>query len=76
MEISYKDNISNTKEALDLIKDSGIHIQSMDVNQSAKDKGTKLRLLVRIPDSVDIASIARSVKASGNVGKVEIKEKY
>ena len=76
LEISYKDNLPTTKDALDIIKSAGIQVQSIDVNQGAKDKGTKLRLLVRIPDTADIASIARSIKSSGNVGKVEIKEKY
>jgi len=75
--ISYRDNSASTKEALDIIKDSGIQVQSIDVNQGSKDnKGTKLRLLVRIPNTIDIATIARTIKASGNVGKVEIKEKY
>nr|AGS53360.1 MgtC/SapB transporter [uncultured bacterium contig00014] len=76
LEISYKDNTPNTKEAMDIIKQSGIMVQSLDINQGSKSKGTKLRLLVRIPSDVDIASIARSIKALGNVGKVEIKEKY
>ncbi|MCL2233550.1 MAG: MgtC/SapB family protein [Treponema sp.] len=74
--ISYKDNLPNTKEVLSLIKASGINIQSIDLNHGSKDKGTKLRLLVRIPVTADIASIAQSIKASGNVGKVEITEKY
>jgi putative Mg2+ transporter-C (MgtC) family protein len=74
--ISYKDNHSSTAEAMKIIKNSAIHVQSMDVNQGSKDKGTKLRLLIRIPNSADIASIAKSIKASGNVGRVEIKEKY
>ena len=76
MEIFYKNNEASTKEALDIIKRSGISVQSVDVNQGSKDKGTKLRLLATIPTTVDIASVARSIKASGNVGKVEIKEKY
>ena len=76
LEISYKENSPSTKEALEIIKASRIKIQSMDVQQGSKDKGTKLRLLVSIPSTVDIASIARSIKSSGNVGKVEIKEKY
>lgn len=76
LEISYKENSPSTKEALDIIKASRIKIQSMDVQQSSRNKGTKLRLLVSIPTTVDIASIARSIKASGDVGKVEIKEKY
>jgi len=76
LEISYRDNLPSTREALAIIKSSGIQVQSIDINQGAKDKGTKLKLLVRIPDTVDIASVARTVKSSGNIGKVEIKEKY
>jgi len=76
LEISYKDNTSSTMEAQTIIKNSGILVQSIDVNQGSGNKGTKLKLLVMIPNSVDIAQVARSIKASGNVGKVEIKEKY
>lgn len=76
LEIFYKNNSASTKEALEIIKKSGIAVQTIDVNQGSKDKGTKLRLLVRIPGTLDIASIARTIKASGDVGKVEIKEKY
>jgi putative Mg2+ transporter-C (MgtC) family protein len=76
LEISYKNNSPNTKETLDIIKTAGIQVQSIDVNQGSKDKGTKLRLLARIPNRIDLASLAREIKSSGNVGKVEIKEKY
>jgi len=76
LEISYKDNTASTREALDIVKKAGIEIQTIDVNQGTKEKGTKLRLLVRIPGSADIATIARSIKGSGKVSKVEIKEKY
>ena len=76
IEISYKDMVPNTKDTMEIIKESGIQVQSRDINQGSKDRGTKLKLLVRIPDSVDIAAIARSIKALGNIGKVEIKEKY
>jgi putative Mg2+ transporter-C (MgtC) family protein len=76
LEISYKNNSPDTKETLDLIRAEGLQVQSVDVNQGSKDKGTKLRLLVRIPSTADIATLAREIKSSGNVGKVEIKEKY
>ena len=76
LEISYKDNAPSTREVLDIVKDSGIKVQSIDVNQGSGEKGTKLRLLVSIPNTADIASIAKAIKTSGNVGKVEIKEKY
>ena len=76
LEIFYKDNKSSKKNAMDIIKKSGIEIQSEDIEQGSKVKGTKVRLLVRVPDSVDIASVARDIKTSGQVKKVEIKEKY
>ena len=76
LEISYKDNTANISEAREIIKKAGIFVQSLDINQGSKSRGTKLRLLVRIPNTVDIASIARTIKASGSVSKVEIKEKY
>ena len=77
LEITYKDNTPNTKEALELIKAAGVSIQSVDIQHGSKAKGTKLRLLVRIPVSSDIAFIARSVKKSSeNVSKVQITEKY
>ena len=76
LEIFYKDNNPNFKNALDIIKSSSIEIQSEDVNQGSKGKGTKLRLLVRVPGNIDIAAVARTIKASGHVRRVEIKEKY
>ena len=76
LEINYLDSSPNTLETMEIIKKSGIGIQSMDVIQNSSNTRTKLKLLVRIPSSLDLSSIARSIKASGNVGKVEIKEKY
>jgi putative Mg2+ transporter-C (MgtC) family protein len=76
LEITYKNSTADTKEALDIISASGLRIQSVDVNQGSKERGTKLRLLVGIPSTADIASLAKGIKSSGKVGKVEIKEKY
>ncbi|MCL2602161.1 MAG: MgtC/SapB family protein [Treponema sp.] len=76
LEITYKDNSTSTRDALEIVKSAGIQIQSIDVNHGSKDKGTKLRLLVRILDTTDIASLARSVKSSGNISKVQVTEKY
>ena len=76
LEITYNDNTFDSKEALDIIKKDGITIESMDVNHSQKNNGCRLRLLVQIPGRVDIASTAQSIKSTGNVSKVEIKEKY
>jgi putative Mg2+ transporter-C (MgtC) family protein len=76
MIISYKDNTTSIKNVQDIIRKSGMLIQSIDVLQGSANKGTKLKLLVMIPNTVDITSVARSIKASGSVGKVEIKEKF
>ncbi|MCL2008098.1 MAG: MgtC/SapB family protein [Treponema sp.] len=76
LEIFYKDNNSSTKGALEIIRSSGIEVQTMDVDQGSKERGTKLRLLVRVSGKIDIAEVARSIKASGQVKRVEIKEKY
>ena len=76
LEIFYKDNKLSKKSAMDIIKKSGIEIQSEDIDQGSKNKGSKLRLLVRVPDNVDIATVARDIKTSGQVRRVEIKEKY
>jgi putative Mg2+ transporter-C (MgtC) family protein len=76
LELIYRDSNPSTKEAKDIITAAGIRIQSMDVQQSSKGRATKLKLLVAIPDTADIASVAKTLKTSGNVGKVEIKEKY
>jgi putative Mg2+ transporter-C (MgtC) family protein len=80
LEVSYHKNPMNNpvdvKEAMKIIKNAGILVQSTDFNQGSEKKGAKLRLLIRIPGALDIASIAQSIKALENVNKVEIKEKY
>jgi putative Mg2+ transporter-C (MgtC) family protein len=75
LELIYRDPNPSTREAENIITAAGIRIQSKDVRQSSKGKATKLKLLVSIPNTVDLTSIAKDLKASGNVGKVEIKEK-
>ena len=76
LEIFYNTGVLNTGEAMKILRSSRIRIQSMDVAQGAKSKRTKLRLLVAIPNTVDITSMAQSIKSLDNVAKVEIKEKY
>jgi putative Mg2+ transporter-C (MgtC) family protein len=76
LEISYKTGRPNFSEAQEKIRSAKIRIQSMDVVQGSMNKPTKLRLLVSIPTTVDIASIAQELKSLDNITKVEIKEKY
>ena len=76
LEIFYKTGRPNISQAQDAIRSAKIRIQSMDVVQGSINKPTKLRLLVGIPTTVNIASIAQELKSLDNVTKVEIKEKY
>lgn len=76
MEILYKTGSPDTNETMKILRTSKIRLQSIDVLQGAKSKRTKLKLLVGVPSTLDIASIAKSIKSLDDVIKVEIKEKY
>jgi putative Mg2+ transporter-C (MgtC) family protein len=82
LELRYKHSSSpDTGAARDILKSFGIQIQSLDVNQGmgkekGKGAGTKVRFLVSIPDSADISRLAKAFKATGDVARVEIKEKF
>ena len=80
LELHYNHNASpDTAAAKDILKDFGIQIQSLDVNQGVgkgKEKSAKIRFLVSIPDSADITRLAKAFKTTGGVSRVEIKEKF
>jgi putative Mg2+ transporter-C (MgtC) family protein len=77
LELRYRHSNPDARKAVEILKTFGIRSQSMDVNQGAdKDKSSQLRLLVSIPDTTDIAKLARALKAAGGIARVEIKEKY
>ncbi|GHV52549.1 methyltransferase [Spirochaetia bacterium] len=76
LELFYKNSNPSAQEATDVLQGFGIRAQSIDVVQNSKGKGAKLRLMVSIPDATDISKLARSLKAAGNVARIEIKEKY
>ncbi|MDR0624378.1 MAG: MgtC/SapB family protein [Treponema sp.] len=77
LELQYKQSSPDTNETLEILKTFGVRTQSMDVNQGVgKSKGSRLRLLVSIPDVTDIAKLVKALKSAGEVARVEIKEKY
>jgi putative Mg2+ transporter-C (MgtC) family protein len=77
LNIIYKTNAPDTASAVKIVKQAGIRIQSMDVVESTKSKRTKLKMLLAVPSTSDIADVARDIKGAGkDVGKVEITEKY
>ncbi len=77
IEVTYKTSIPDTKEAMNILRSFGVRIQSIDMDQSiGKDKGARLRILAGISNNADIALIAKALKATGNVARFEMKEKY
>jgi putative Mg2+ transporter-C (MgtC) family protein len=77
LELSYKDNNPDIKEVLKILREYGVRVQSMDVDQGrGKGKGARLRLFTGIPNTVDIAKLARALKSAGKAERVEMKEKY
>jgi len=78
LELHYKHGVSpDIKAAQDILLSFGLHSQSPDVNQgTGKRRTTKIRFQVSIPESTDVAALARAFKAAGDVTRVEIKEKY
>jgi len=76
LEITYKTSPISSSGAMEIIKNAGILVHSTDFSQGSDKEGTILKLLIRIPGTLDIASIAQSIKALDNVSAVEIKEKY
>ncbi len=77
IELTYKTSIPDTKEAMGILKSFGVRVQSIDVDQSiGKGKGARLRILVGISNNMDISKLAKALKATGNVERFEIKEKY
>jgi putative Mg2+ transporter-C (MgtC) family protein len=77
LEISYKTNSYRTKEVQDIVNSYGVRIQSIDVNQNIlKRRGGRLRMLVGIPETTDVAKLAKALRAAGDVERIEIKENY
>ncbi|GHT53617.1 methyltransferase [Spirochaetia bacterium] len=80
LELNYKNSSPSIQEALDVLQIYGIRAQSVDVVQSTsrwkKGEGAKLRLMVSIPDTTDLSKLAKALKASGEVERIEIKENY
>ena len=76
VEIIYNTGSAETDEILAAMRSFNIRINSMDVVQGSKSKKTKLRLMAGIPSTIDITTIAQSIKSLKSVMRVEIKEKY
>jgi putative Mg2+ transporter-C (MgtC) family protein len=77
LELQYRQSNPDIRKAEEVLRSFGIHTRSMDVTQAAgKGKGSRIRILIGIPDTTDIAKLARALKSAGEIARVEIKEKY
>ena len=78
LEVHYREGCSPDFEfALGILKNFGIKNQSINVNQNlGKGKKTKVRFLVSLPSSVDFSQLTREFKSSGDIVRLEIKEKF
>jgi putative Mg2+ transporter-C (MgtC) family protein len=77
LELSFKGAVPDTKKIISILESFGVRVQTIDVNQSIGKSGvSKLRLLVGLPTATDLAKLVKGLKASGEIGRIEFKEKY
>ncbi|MDR0555191.1 MAG: MgtC/SapB family protein [Treponema sp.] len=77
LELSYKNSSPDTQRAQKILENFGIRVQSMDVNQGlGKGLPSKLRVLAWIPNDTNISKLAGALKKTGEVARIEIKEKF
>ena len=77
LEIYYSHSAEpDTSAILDILKKFGIESRSLNVNLGkSKGKSTKVRLLVSIPEMIDISELAKALRSSNDISRLEIKEK-
>ena len=77
LEVYYNHSAEpDTATALEILKSFGIESQSLNVNMGrGRRKNTKVRFLVSIPEVVDISKLAKALKGSNDISRLEIKEK-
>jgi len=77
LELSFKSTIPDTRKALEVLSSYGVRVQSIDVDQTlTKGGGSRIRLLVGFPTTTDLQKLSKALKETGNIERIEIKEKY
>lgn len=77
LELSYRGGAPDTKKALMVLEAFGVRIQTMDVDQTmGKGGGSRLRILVGLPVVTDLPKLIKALKDSGEIERIEVKEKY
>ena len=66
----------DTETALKVLKNFGIESKSLSVKmRQKKGKKTRVRFLVGVPETVDVSKLAKELKLSGDISRLQIKEK-
>ncbi|MBN1243486.1 MAG: MgtC/SapB family protein [Spirochaetales bacterium] len=80
LELRFKGEYPEHAKTLAVLKAFGIGVQSLDVAQHLGGKGAKgdsrMRLLVSIPTKTDMSRLSEALRKTGDVDRLEIKEKY
>lgn len=77
LELTFKSTIPDTRKSLEILSSYGVRVQSIDVDQTlTKGGGSRIRLLVGFPTTTDLQKLSKALKATGNIERIEIKEKY
>lgn len=77
LELSFKGSVPDTKKAVEVLEAFGVRVQTIDVEQNlAKGGGSRLRVLVGLPTATDLHKLTKALKASGDVERIDVKEKY
>lgn len=77
LELSFKGSVPDTKKAVEVLEAFGVRVQTIDVEQDlSKGGGSRLRVLAGIPTATDLRKLTKALKASGDVERIDVKEKY
>jgi putative Mg2+ transporter-C (MgtC) family protein len=77
LELSYRGGTPDTKKALAVLASFGVRVQTIDVDQTMGKGGeSRLRVLVGLPTATDLAKLVKALKDSGDIERIEVKEKY
>ncbi len=77
LDLFFRGTAPDTKKAMAALKAFGVRVQSIDVEQSvAKGGNSRLRLLVGLPIRTDLQKLVKALKETGNIEKIDVKEKY
>ena len=74
LEIAYKQSKPNIEIVTEILRSSKIRIRTVNLEHGSLTKGSRLKLLVSIPNHIDITSLTHDIKNLEGVVKVSLKE--